>query len=130
MCFSAQGGRMRFSCEDLASPLDMGVLLFDLLTRPPDKGETRRHKELLRDEMMERRRQVDRVTLIERRDFREFLQAIGGNLSPREQQQLADEMEEQNINPHDPAVVKMRVWLEREWTAAGIDVRVCVDPRI
>jgi len=93
-------------------------------------AQSRRHRELLREESIERRKQEDRVELTERRDRREFLQAIGGHLSKQDEQQLADEIEEANTNPNDPDVVRCRAWLERTWLAGGIDVRICVDPLI
>src|SRR5947207_13648413 len=58
-------------------------------------AQSTRHRELVREESIERRKQADRVELAERRDHRDFMQAIGGALSPTEAQQLEDEIAEQ-----------------------------------
>jgi hypothetical protein len=87
--------------------------------------ENRLFKQQLREQTMERQRQDDRVALAERRGFRHFLEQLGRELGDLERRQLQDELEEEIGNPDDPQVKKMRIWLEGEEAAAGIDVRVC-----
>ncbi len=91
-------------------------------------AQSKRHRELLREESMEKRRQEDRVELASRRDMRDFMEAIGGSLSEFDRRHLQDELEEANCTPNDPQVVRVRKALECEWAKAGLDVRVCADP--
>src|SRR5262245_61927780 len=75
-------------------------------------AQTKRFKELLREEALERRRQRDRVELVHRRDYREFLRAIGRPLSPLDERHLQDEQEELASDPNDPVVRILSTWLD------------------
>ncbi len=93
-------------------------------------AENRLHKKLLRERLIEERRQADRVELCQRRGFRKFLADIGGTLGPTEQRQWLDEISGDFDDRDNPLVKKIASFLQHVWMSEAIDIRDCADPRL
>jgi hypothetical protein len=85
-------------------------------------AESRLHKQLLREESMEERRQKDRVELAWRRGYRGFLEALGSKLGDSEKRALEDELVGETDDTANPLVQRLSAWLRNVWTAEVIDV--------
>jgi hypothetical protein len=92
--------------------------------------ESRLSKTLRRDEAILERQEDDRVTLTHRQNRRQFVSDLGGTLSERDQQELADEVAAGVDDTANPNVQRIVKWLEQVWRDEAIDVRFAADPRL
>jgi hypothetical protein len=90
----------------------------------------RLHRQLLREEMMEARRQKDRVELEHRRNYRAFLKGLGSTMSNLDRQWLLDDLMESTPDPNHPTVRQVREWVNAVCQREGIDIRYCALPQL